>query len=184
MVSSPWMPPVCPHCRDVGHTLKRCKLAPVLCSLCNSTTHDIEKCQQQSASMSNTTQSRRGKAKQKSEIPSSNTLEEKGVQMQSSTSTLLHPGQSALGTASDITKGESSSWIVVKKRKDTSKAQDLSVSHSEVDSDSSDIKSCDSQKGTEASLDHHGYDRASVFRVPKNQKNKKKGIRGKGPKPT
>lgn len=44
LVSSPWMPPVCSFCKEVGHTLKRCKLAPISCSGCNSTCHSNDDC--------------------------------------------------------------------------------------------------------------------------------------------
>ncbi|WZZ02537.1 hypothetical protein YC2023_088458 [Brassica napus] len=38
-VSSPWMPPVCSFCKEVGHSLKRCKKAPITCKFCKSTGH-------------------------------------------------------------------------------------------------------------------------------------------------
>ncbi|CAL9248339.1 unnamed protein product, partial [Arabidopsis halleri] len=44
LVSSPWMPPVCGHCKEIGHTQKRCSKAPVSCSKCNSTVHLTESC--------------------------------------------------------------------------------------------------------------------------------------------
>ncbi|KAG7568329.1 Reverse transcriptase domain [Arabidopsis thaliana x Arabidopsis arenosa] len=43
-VSSPWMPPICSHCKEVGHTLKRCRTAPVTCKGCKSTSHSISTC--------------------------------------------------------------------------------------------------------------------------------------------
>ncbi|KAG7595163.1 Endonuclease/exonuclease/phosphatase superfamily [Arabidopsis thaliana x Arabidopsis arenosa] len=44
LVSSPWMPPVCSHCKEIGHTLKHCKAAPTTCTSCSSTTHSSEAC--------------------------------------------------------------------------------------------------------------------------------------------
>lgn len=38
-VSSPWMPPVCSFCKEVGHSLRRCKKAPITCKFCKSTGH-------------------------------------------------------------------------------------------------------------------------------------------------
>ncbi|CAN7086951.1 unnamed protein product [Brassica oleracea var. botrytis] len=38
-VSSPWMPPVCSFCKEVGHPQKRCKKAPITCKICKSTGH-------------------------------------------------------------------------------------------------------------------------------------------------
>ena len=43
-VSSPWMPPVCAHCKEVGHSLKRCRAAAAQCKVCSSTVHLTEAC--------------------------------------------------------------------------------------------------------------------------------------------
>lgn len=43
-VSSPWMPPVCTHCKEVGHSLRRCPSAPKTCKGCNSSSHSSEAC--------------------------------------------------------------------------------------------------------------------------------------------
>lgn len=43
-VSSPWMPPVCSHCKEIGHSIKRCPSAPKTCVNCKSTTHSTESC--------------------------------------------------------------------------------------------------------------------------------------------
>ncbi|KAG7594616.1 Zinc finger CCHC-type superfamily [Arabidopsis thaliana x Arabidopsis arenosa] len=43
-VSSPWMPPICSHCKEVGHSLKRCRTAPLTCKSCKSTSHNAETC--------------------------------------------------------------------------------------------------------------------------------------------
>lgn len=41
-VSSPWMSPVCGFCKDIGHSLRHCKRAPITCKGCSSTSHDDE----------------------------------------------------------------------------------------------------------------------------------------------
>ncbi|KAL1214159.1 hypothetical protein V5N11_005718 [Cardamine amara subsp. amara] len=38
------MPPVCKHCKEIGHNIKRCKLAHILCVDCKSSAHTTEKC--------------------------------------------------------------------------------------------------------------------------------------------
>ena len=43
-VSSPWMPPICAHCKEVSHSLRRCKAAPITCKACNSTQHSADAC--------------------------------------------------------------------------------------------------------------------------------------------
>ena len=44
LVSSPWMPPVCSHCKEIGHSLRHCRAAPVTCTSCSSTTHMSTAC--------------------------------------------------------------------------------------------------------------------------------------------
>lgn len=44
LVSSPWIPLVCEHCKKIGHTTKTCKLAPKVCRVCKSLSHGTTKC--------------------------------------------------------------------------------------------------------------------------------------------
>lgn len=46
LVSSPWRPPVCGHCKEIGHVSTKCKLEPITCPPCNSTTHGPHNCPQ------------------------------------------------------------------------------------------------------------------------------------------
>lgn len=39
LVLSPWMPPVCDICKEIGHAARRCPSVPKVCSQCNSKTH-------------------------------------------------------------------------------------------------------------------------------------------------
>lgn len=43
-VSSPWLPPICSHCQEVGHSIRRCPTAPITCLGCNSSSHNEESC--------------------------------------------------------------------------------------------------------------------------------------------
>lgn len=63
LVSSPWMPPICSHCKGVGHSLKRCLTAPVTCKSCNSTSHLAEKCPRIKGNGARKPSSVKGKAK-------------------------------------------------------------------------------------------------------------------------
>ena len=38
------MPPVCSHCKEIGHSVRRCKLAPITCTGCKSTSHSPATC--------------------------------------------------------------------------------------------------------------------------------------------
>lgn len=43
-VSCPWLPPICAHCQQIGHSIRRCPTAPVTCAPCNSSAHPLELC--------------------------------------------------------------------------------------------------------------------------------------------
>lgn len=43
-VSSPWLPPTCDHCKEVGHSIKNCLTTPITCFLCQSTAHKPKDC--------------------------------------------------------------------------------------------------------------------------------------------
>ncbi|CAF1868260.1 unnamed protein product [Brassica oleracea] len=43
-VSSLWMPPVCSHCKEIGHSIKRCPTSPITCADCKSTSHSKDNC--------------------------------------------------------------------------------------------------------------------------------------------
>lgn len=43
-VSCPWLPPICKHCSEMGHSKRHCPTAPVTCSGCQSTVHETTAC--------------------------------------------------------------------------------------------------------------------------------------------
>lgn len=43
-VSCPWLPPICSHCNQIGHSIHRCPTAPITCLGCNSSSHNSENC--------------------------------------------------------------------------------------------------------------------------------------------
>ncbi|KAL1193283.1 hypothetical protein V5N11_033617 [Cardamine amara subsp. amara] len=43
-VTCPWLPPICKHCQEMGHSISRCPTAPILCQTCKSSTHSLEGC--------------------------------------------------------------------------------------------------------------------------------------------
>lgn len=43
-VSSPWLPPTYEHCKAIGHNIKRCPPAPIICVECKSSEHKSELC--------------------------------------------------------------------------------------------------------------------------------------------
>ncbi|KAF2616404.1 hypothetical protein F2Q68_00039614 [Brassica cretica] len=44
LVTSQWLPPICTHCQEVGHSIKRSPTAPITCTICKSTGHEISAC--------------------------------------------------------------------------------------------------------------------------------------------
>lgn len=60
------MPPVCSHCKEIGHNVKRCKLDPITCLGCNSSGHTMEQCHRAKAKQKKK-RSRRSKSRQPAE---------------------------------------------------------------------------------------------------------------------
>ena len=84
-VSSPWMPPVCSHYKEIGHTIKRCPAAPVTCEGCKSTAHLSDACPRSKGhNHKNGEQKQKQKYTQKQQYepihgrPSSNQTQQKG----------------------------------------------------------------------------------------------------------
>lgn len=73
LVSSPWMPPVCSHCKEIGHSLRHCKGAPVTCIACLSSTHSPNQCpklQKDGSKKRRSNQRRRSRTPAKVIVPS------------------------------------------------------------------------------------------------------------------
>ncbi|KFK27320.1 hypothetical protein AALP_AA8G367500 [Arabis alpina] len=184
LVSSPWMPPTCGFCKEVGHNLKRCKKAQILCSVCNSTTHEPDQCPKKGQTGQNKGASRRGRARSRSQVQkkSKESNEERTNLNEEPPSFVITPGPTSLGVSSDTFKGESSGLSLACKTSDKGNVQETgrSCKSSEVEEDSSDVESSPRQSVSGESYDHQGY-----TEVTYNIKKKgKKGKRGKGPKTT
>lgn len=65
LVSSPWMPPVCGVCKEVGHASKRCPKVPKACAECNSTAHSLANCPQNQRKDAPGRKTHRGRSKYK-----------------------------------------------------------------------------------------------------------------------
>ncbi|CAN6988021.1 unnamed protein product [Brassica oleracea var. botrytis] len=102
-VSSPWMPPVCQHCNEVGHSLKHCRAAPILCKLCNSRSHSEEKCPM-AISKKNPSTSRRERARSREWQEKSNP-----TTGGSTKSLVINFAESSLGKSAGLDQGEGSS---------------------------------------------------------------------------
>ncbi|KAG2331073.1 hypothetical protein Bca52824_002253 [Brassica carinata] len=56
------MPPICQQCNEIGHTSKRCKNAPITCSICSSSSHENSNCTRLKKAEQNRKPSRRHKS--------------------------------------------------------------------------------------------------------------------------
>ncbi|XP_048611893.1 uncharacterized protein LOC106393218 [Brassica napus] len=114
LVSSPWMPPVCDICKEIGHAARRCPRAPTACTLCGSTDHDNHERQESKGK-----KTRRGRSKDKlnwvlvnppndAHVPSKEHPAEQSSPVvppqpnQTVTPMLEFPHQTKLGTGKDI----------------------------------------------------------------------------------
>lgn len=193
-VSSPWMPPVCGHCREIGHSIKRCKSAPITCSVCNSTAHAFDQCPRAKAK-GNKKKNRllRVENKAKSdEIVSKVGVEE--IHAEVIVKDIVAPVGTIVQNSpptKDILKKDGNQLVIgetsanheiahahksLQEMKNETKGKgNVSDSESEVEDDSSDISSSSDEEG-------QIQEEKDVF-VKVLSKRQKKNARGKGPKP-
>ncbi|CAA7058157.1 unnamed protein product [Microthlaspi erraticum] len=161
MVSSPWMPPVCGHCKGIGHTIKRCKLAPITCEDCKSSAYTSGNFPR--AQGKDPRKKKRGRSRSKNKNKDPNI---EGSQIRRIAAT---------GLTGNLTKGETSStqkWIP-KETKESKKAS--SAKSSEAEADSSDVFTSESEGYVSLEEQYAGFTEVLSSR-------QKKASRGKGPK--
>lgn len=172
LVSSPWMPPVCCHCNEIGHTSIKCKLAPITCIPCNSASHTPDNCPKARTFEGKGRKTRRAKPKEKQQ-------EQKQTVVESSNQeTLKQIPTSKLGTKSDFVAGEcSNSAPPIPATAENALKEAQTDASSGVEPDSSDIESSDEEEGEILEHDEEDYHVAS-----KKLFSKLKDARGKSPK--
>lgn len=201
LVSSPWMPPVCDLCKEIGHATKRCPSVVKVCSHCNAKTHVLANCPKLLKKEGTGRKTRRGRSKDKQEwrvvevaaesdktlasqpdqtpapITAKTAFPEKYHKEVTQTEVVHH---SKLGTTKDKVVGETSNtpdYLKFVRHRSNSAA--TRSSQSDVQPDSSDVESSDSElEEGEFSQDELGFEEV---------RNKKKfsgvkGYRGKGSK--
>lgn len=206
LVSSPWMPPVCGVCKEIGHASKRCPVVPKECSLCKSKAHVLAHCPQKKRQEVPVKRTRRGRSKDKQKwivvdatvdiATKSQPQDQTGAfhQVQSeppksppaashsTRSKMELIAKSKLGTEKDKAVGESSgtpSYLQPMLTRSRSGSGISRSSQSEVQPDSSDIESSDPEleEGEFSNLEPD-------FELVRNRKRFSgiKGQWGKGPK--
>ncbi|RID65169.1 hypothetical protein BRARA_D00385 [Brassica rapa] len=140
LVSSPWMPPVCGICKEVGHCTRRCPSAPKVCSFCSSTAHDSANCPKKPGQEARA-QSDPQKSVNRSSSPSSSPAIAKAGVIQ-----VITAVGSKLGTEKDQEKGESSvKPYYLRSATPRSNSAASRSSNSNVQPDSSDVESSESE---------------------------------------
>ncbi|XP_024016314.1 uncharacterized protein LOC112089788 [Eutrema salsugineum] len=167
LVSSPWMPSVCQHCKEVGHSLKHYKFAPIKCLKCKATAHDNESCPKLKPPGSKDPKSRRGRAKSHDV-----NMENKNMSVAKYSMEVMRFSESSLGM-SKLEDNEESSEVVHNKSKVSADTDAVESALSDVELDSYDIDSGDSQSPDEPQMSQ-GFQQVV-------SKKKKKSSRGKGP---
>lgn len=152
LVSSPWMPPICEICKEVGHTAKRCPSAPKpakLCSQCNAKGHLVANCPSKRMQEPKGKKTRRGKSKDNQQWrvvkPSKETDTNPALSEPEQAHTeIAH--NSKLGTDKDKVIGETSGTpSYLQSPRPRSGSGHSKSSQSEIPSDSSDVESSDSE---------------------------------------
>ncbi|RID49489.1 hypothetical protein BRARA_H00288 [Brassica rapa] len=171
LVSSPWMPPVCGHCKEIGHTSTKCKLALITCIPCNLTSHSPLTCPKTKSLEAKRRKTRRAKPKEKQWA----LVNPKHQDLPGLDSSV----KSKLGTSSDFAIGECSKSHKnqLQPQEDNSKQKEAQADVSSgVDPDSSDVESSEEEEGEILEDDEENY------RQVHNKSNSKYGdSRGEGP---
>ncbi|RID50041.1 hypothetical protein BRARA_H00797 [Brassica rapa] len=177
LVSSPWMPPVCDLCKEIGHSSKRCPSIAKVCSHCNSKEHVFAKCPLRLKGEQPGRKTRRGRSKVK--VTENDKVKQQWREIVPSPTASDFVGDQA---AEAPAIGESSGTPYYL-RSATPRKGSVSTksSNSDMQPDSSDVDTTDSDlEEGELSLYDQGFE---TVRYRKNFSGRK-GNRGKGPKPT
>lgn len=195
LVSSPWMPPVCEFCKEIGHSTRRCPTAPKPCSFCSASDHVVAKCPKAPKKEVRGRKTRRSRSRAKQQWmavdnsvpPTNQTVMQVPLTMTDNASpplALADPSlvvtveRSKLGTVKDKMRGESSTSATRRQLPRSASGTERS-SQSDMQADSSDVESSDSEL-EEGEFSKHEPD----FELVRNRKrfSGQKGKRGKGPK--
>ena len=175
-VSSPWMPPVFTHCKEIGHGIKHCRSAPILCKICRSKTHSDKDCIKKIPQDKAHSPSRRSRAR-------SRDIQKPRMEyrVKHSTAKTIAFEESSLGKQMNSEKGEASGVAGASKPGSLGNNIDLfqiqaPTDCSSVEPDSSDIDSSEAEANHFKEADESGFTEVIYKR------NKKKN-RGKAPKP-
>lgn len=176
LVSSPWMPPVCELCKEIGHASRRCPSLSKSCSHCKSKNHALANCthKQQKEPTGRKTRRGRSKNKQQWKVVEPNTEVNKTNPAQPTKVVEAHTEavhmeivlHSSLGNQKDQAPGETSStpyYLRPVRHRSVSGAS--RSTNSEVQPDSSDVESSDTEL-EEGEFSKHEDD----FQVVRNKK--------------
>lgn len=178
LVSSLWMPPVCGHCKEIGHSTKRCRQAPKICQVCKSINHGSGKCPRERSVDGKGKKTRRNRSKSKEMIWSEVSTLSKAPQA-ASTIKVTTNKEVKLSNTNDFTTGETSEPQINHHEKLVKQPVVVvpGSDSSEVEEDSSDIDSTDSDEEEGQIVE----DRKVIVRQSRKQKSGTVGTRGRSP---
>ncbi|KAL1225081.1 hypothetical protein V5N11_019213 [Cardamine amara subsp. amara] len=186
LTSSPWMPPICKHCKGIGHNIKRCPTAPITCTVCSATGHDTQQCPR--------AKSAGGKKKSKVKgngVPTSNEMDKgKVTELSCEPTEKLHLAKDVTYTTPEyntqtkvITAGKSSETVGIDLQTEKSPITPTDI----VVSDSSSANTPHSEDGEIKGYSFSEIDKTlgdDLGFVEVVSKRQLRSTRGRGPKPT
>ena len=108
LVSNPWMPPVCLHCKEIGHSLRHYKSTPITCKDCSSSSHSADACPKKQGL--GVKKRRNHRSRQRSRTPAPIAIEAKSEN--TSQSSVGREWKIKVGSASGVDKGKQIAGLV------------------------------------------------------------------------
>lgn len=202
LVSSPWMPPVCESCKEIGHVTRKCPAAAKACALCKATDHTQATCPQKQSKEKAKRKTRRSKSRGKQVWKAVENVDDPSLATSSPasangeaqnkditpTSEVQHTEiviNPKLGSGGPTERGETSNtpeYLRLTRQRSGSAAS--KSSKSDLPSDSSDVESTDSElEEGEVNLQDDGFEVVSNKKKFGGLKHSgQKGNRGRSPK--
>ncbi|XP_024010233.1 uncharacterized protein LOC112085265 [Eutrema salsugineum] len=148
-VASPWMPQVCSHCKEIGHSIKRCKKAPPTYSICKSSAHSDEKCTRSKSKQKSFKGKASVEALQGQYIAVSKKLDKPASAPLQKDSGNAKSGKESYFNQSLVGESSAMSTVVVEEASRVEKAngKGIMLSFLEAEPESSDVESTDSEEG-------------------------------------
>ncbi|KAL1212566.1 hypothetical protein V5N11_036137 [Cardamine amara subsp. amara] len=180
------MPPICKHCKGIGHNIKRCPTAPITCTVCSATRHDTHQCPRVKSAWGKKNSKVKGNV-----VPTSNEMDKgKFIELSCEPTEKLHLAKDVTDTTPEyntptkvITAGKSSETVGIDLQTEKSPITPTNI----VVSDSSSANTPHSEDGEIKGYSFSEIDKTlgdDLGFVEVVSKRQLRSTRGRGPKPT